>query len=199
MRLCGPQPFWTSEVRRPVRALAPHFFPDTTNGSRPLRRPFGKRYVSKLYMGHISYCESLLREALFLCPGVPLGRQPHGPPPPPKKPAALPTEETPRPVHSPSIEKTDKSAAFLLPRASVFAIFIRGPPAVELPFAASTPRSRASCLRKKGIKPAWPRPRHILYTVCIPLGRKKHNKITRRKPRILDSSLGLLYQRLTPL
>ena len=135
----------------------------------------------------------------FLCPGVPLGRQPHGPPPPPKKPTALPTEETPRPVHSPSIEKTDKSAAFLLPRASVFAIFIRGPPAVELPFAASAPRSRAPCRREKGINPAWPRPRHILYTVCIPLGRKKHNKITRRKPRILDSSFGLLYQRLTPL
>lgn len=53
----------------------PHMFPDSPDGRRPLRRPFGKRHVSKSYIRHISYSESL-RRRLFLCPGAPLERQP---------------------------------------------------------------------------------------------------------------------------
>lgn len=100
----------------------PHMFPDSPDGRRPLRRPFGKRHVSKSYIRHISYSESLLREALFLCPGAPLERQPHGPPPPPKTPAALPTEETPRPFTF-----RRQACRYFAPLGVRFCLFFRWP------------------------------------------------------------------------
>ena len=130
----------------------------------------------------------------FLCPGVPLGRQPHGPPPLPKKPAALPTEETPRPFTF-----RRQACRYFASSGVRFCHFYPGVSGQRTPFCRLRIPQPGALPPGKGHKPGLAAaPTHFVHSLYTSRT-KKHNKITRRKPRILDSSFGLLYQRLTPL